>query len=335
MTVRPSPLRIALVGAGMISAHHLLAWRKRGDAAVVAVVDPDIGRARAQAEAHGVAHWHASLSEAIERNALDAVDIASPRQTHAALVRQAAAAGLHVLCQKPLAPTLAEARSLVDEIKGRVRLMVHENWRFRPYYRQINAWMREGQFGALTTGSIAVRSSGLLPDGAGRHPSLERQPFFRTEARLLVAETLIHHLDVARWLCGPLRMVAARLARTTEAVIGDTAAHLLLETADGAPVSISGNLTCPGYPPASSDRVELIGRGDSITLADNVLQRLGPAPETLRYVHAEAYQACFDSAIGHFVERLRDGAPFETEARDNLDTLALVEDAYRLSGFEA
>ena len=56
---------------------------------------------------------------------LDAVDIATWRETHVELTRLAAAHRVHVLCQKPLAPTLAEAESLAAEVAGRIRLMVH------------------------------------------------------------------------------------------------------------------------------------------------------------------------------------------------------------------
>jgi D-apiose dehydrogenase len=84
-------------------------------------------------------------------------------------VRLAAERGIDVLCQKPLAPTCAEAEALVRDTDGRIRLMVHENRRFRPYYRRIAAWANEGALGTLTSGSIAVRSSGLLPDADGRY----------------------------------------------------------------------------------------------------------------------------------------------------------------------
>ena len=68
---------------------------------------------------------------------IDALDVASPRETHAAWVEAAAARGIDVLCQKPLTPTLAEAEALVQRVGARVRLMVHENWRFRPWYREL------------------------------------------------------------------------------------------------------------------------------------------------------------------------------------------------------
>lgn len=132
------------------------------------------------------------------------------------------------LCQKPLAPTLAEAEKLVADTHGRIRLMVHENWRFRPNYRQIATWLAESRVGRVTSASISVRSSGLIPDTDGRRPALMRQPFFAHERRLLVAESLIHQIDVARWLLGPLRHVASRMTRTSDAVVGETVAAVFL-----------------------------------------------------------------------------------------------------------
>ena len=60
------------------------------------------------------------------------------------MVGLGAARGLAVMCQKPLAPTLAAAEALVAAVGGAVPLMVHENWRFRPYYRRLRAWLDEG-----------------------------------------------------------------------------------------------------------------------------------------------------------------------------------------------
>jgi predicted dehydrogenase len=186
-----------------------------------------------------------------------------------------------------------------------------------------------GILGPLIACTIAVRSSGLLPNVDGRYPSLERQPFFRHEQRLLVAETLIHHVDVVRWLFGPLRLVAARLMNTSAAVVGETVATLLFETAGGAPVVIEGNLTCPGYQPAHRDRVDIIGAQASITLSRDRLRICGVQDEEFVYEHALAYQQSFDAAVAHFVTCLRENCAFETDARENLETLRLVEAAYQ------
>ena len=325
-------LRVAIAGAGMISEFHLKAWARVPDAKVIAVVDPDPARARARAAQFGVPSTYRDIEALFAAEEVDALDVATPRETHTALVLAAAERGVAVLCQKPLAPTLAEAEALVATLGSRIRLMVHENWRFRPYYRQIAAWIAEGRLGPLSTATISIRSSGLLPDADGLYPAIQRQPFFRTERRLLVAESLIHHVDVARWLFGPLRLLAARLRRATEVVAGESAATLMFEAADGAPLVVDGNYATPGFPPAARDRVELVGTAGTIVLRDDRLELLGDDPIAIEYRHAEAYQACFDAAIAHFVQGLKTGAPFETSPEDNLETLRLVEAAYSSSG---
>jgi predicted dehydrogenase len=327
-------LRVALAGAGMISRHHLIAWSRRADARVTAICDPDRDRAAGRAAEFGIAAVHDSLAALLAAEPVDAVDVASPRETHAALVRLAAARGLPVLCQKPLTPTLAEGVALVGEVAGRCRLMVHENWRFRPWYRQVGAWLADGTLGEPRSCRLSMLCSGLLPDAAGRRPALERQPFMAAEERMLIAEALIHHLDVVRWLTGPLRVVAARAARACEGVRGESLATILLETAAGLPVVVEGNMASAGFSPRTQDRLTLIGSRASALLEDAELRLLGPAPQTRSWDVAEAYQESFDATIAHFVDSLAQGTPFETDAADNLETLRLVEHAYWAAGLQ-
>ena len=83
------------------------------------------------------------------QEAIDALDVASPRETHAVWVEAAAARGIDVLCQKPLTPTLAESEALARRVAGKIRLMVHENWRFRPWYRELKRWIDAGELGEI------------------------------------------------------------------------------------------------------------------------------------------------------------------------------------------
>jgi predicted dehydrogenase len=335
-TVRPhrgDKLRVAMIGAGMISEHHLIAWSRLKDRAqVVAVADPDRGRALRRAESFGIPKVYTDVASLLAGEELDAVDIASPRETHAENVDLAAARGVDVMCQKPLAPTLAEAQALVESVDARVRLMVHENWRYRPWYRQIKSWIQEGQIGVPLLANMALYSSGLLPDERGLRPDLERQPFMAREIRFLIAEVLIHQIDVVRWLMGPLRVVGARASRTIDVVDGETMATILMETADGRPVTVSGMMAAPGFPPRTLDRLELIGTAGSAVLDRTSLSLLGAQKKSVTYDFAQSYQASFDSTIESFVDCLETGKQFETNASDNLETLRLVEHAYWAAG---
>ena len=333
--MKSKPLKVALAGAGMISWYHLVGWRNLGERArVVAVCDPDGARAAQRAEEFAIAKVYRDADAMFAAEAIDALDVASPRQAHAGWVEAAAARGIDVLCQKPMTPTLVESEALVRRVEGKSRLMVHENWRFRPWYRELKRWITAGELGDVILARMAMITSGLLPDASGRRPSLERQPFMQHEERLMIAEVLIHHLDVMRYLCGELRVVGARAARTVPDVIGETLASIFLETASGAPVEVTGTMAAPGYPPRSPDRLEVVGSRASATFADSELRLLAAVPRSESYDNDAGYQASFDGVIAHFVDCLETGAPFETNPADNLETLRLVEDAYVAAGLQ-
>ncbi|MGE4220419.1 MAG: Gfo/Idh/MocA family protein, partial [Alphaproteobacteria bacterium] len=253
-------LRVGIVGAGDISAYHLTAWQRAGHAGCVAVCDRDRGRAEARAREFGIDGVYADAGAMLAEADLDILDIATWRDSHAAFVRLGIEHGADILCQKPLAPSLAAAEALVAEAEGRVRLMVNENRRFQPPFRRIGAWLREGAVGDVRQVNMTMHRSGYIAGPDGRRPAVERSPRMGTEPRLLIAETFIHQLDVLRWLVGPLRVVAARGARTEPDMPGETLATVLMETSEGAPVVLAGSFVAPGFGTVVSDRLELIGR---------------------------------------------------------------------------
>ena len=325
-------LRIGLVGAGLITDLHLVAWRNCPDASVVAICDPALERAQARAREFAIPAVYPSVEAMIEKEALDALDVASPRETHAAMVRLAASRGLHVLCQKPFVPSAAEAEALIGEIGARVRVMVHQNWRFRPAYRQIGAWIRGGQIGRPRAVQVAARSSGFLPDAEGKVPALRRQPFMAELGDLVVSEMLIHHLDLLRYVVGPLRVVWSRLGRSCADIKGADRATIVLEGEGGLPVVVEGDFAVPGHAPRSVDRFEIFGTRGAARFVDMKLTLGGVETREIAYDPSAAYQKGFDDCFAHFAEALRTGSPFETPPEENLGTLRLVEDAIRLAG---
>jgi len=324
--------RIGLAGAGFVAPHHLKAWQRlRGRAAVAAISDPNVDAARARAKAYGVPAVYSSVEEMLDREQLDAIDVASPRETHAPICRLASSRGLAILCQKPLAPTFAEAEALVAEIGGRVPLMVHENWRFRPHYRRIGQWLREGRIGEIRTAAMTLLTSGLIADASGRAPAIERQPMFTTLERLLVMEVLIHHVDTLRFLLGPLTLRSAAIGRSCALVRGEDRASMFMTTAAGGVVSLIGDFMAHGHPPALRDRLEILGTTGSIVLEDDrlYLVRGGQIEEDVPIDLAADYDASYLGALTHFLDRLDDGKPFETSSEDNLETLRIVEQVYQ------
>lgn len=327
-------MRVGIVGAGWVTQYHLPAWHRLPGVDVVALADPDAAALTARADAFAIPGRYPGLDAMLADARIDVLDIASPRRFHAEHVRMGLAHGLPILCQKPLGVDLVEAEQLVAEIEGRVPLMVHENWRFRPYYRELRRWLEAGAVGDIVSIRLDFHSSGMIAGADGARPALVRQPFFRREQRLLVMEVLIHHLDTLRYLFGEFELVAARLGRSNDDIIGEDSAILgLTRRADGVPLAVSGNFAVHGAPPAPADQLWIWGSAGTIHFDGATLSLAGPQPRQMTFEPAPSYQAAYDGAIAHFVDGLAQGGHFETSARDNLETLRLVEAAYRLSGF--
>ncbi len=330
-----APLRIGLIGAGWVTQHHLAGWqREAARARVVAIADPSAANARARADAFGIAAVYTDAQAMLDAGQLDAVDIASPRETHAGMVRLAAARRLPAICQKPLAPTFDAARQLVDEVSriDGMRLMVHENWRFRPYYRQIAQWLAAGRIGRVQQAQMTLLSSGLIADPRGVLPALERQPFIATLDRALVMEILIHHIDTLRFLLGEMRLVHSRIGRVSPAMAGEDHATLTFATADAATVLLLANLVAHGEPAALADRLTLIGERGTIRLQGDTLSCDGESPASIAYDMPQCYADSYAATISHFLDAMIDGSNFETSPEDNLRTLRLVEDVYAREG---
>lgn len=327
-------VRIGMVGAGWVTQYHLPAWERVRGCQVVAIADPDPEARARRASAHGIGRTHASLEAMLAEGGIDALDIASPRAVHADHVRLGDRAGLPMLCQKPLGRDLAEAAAVVAGLTPGRRLMVHENWRFRPYYRRLHAWLGEGLVGDVLSVRLDVHSSGMIAAADGARPALLRQPFFRFEHRLLVMEVLIHHIDTLRFLLGELDLVDAQLRRSNDDIVGEDSAMIRLRRkADRVPVNLSGNLAVHGAPPIPADQLWIFGSKGTVHLDGTTLRLLGPAAQEEAFDPAQSYQAAYDGAIAHFAEGLVRGDPFETAPVDNLQTLQLVEAAYAGSGF--
>jgi len=144
-------LRGAIVGLGNVAVHaHLPGWAGRDDVEIVAATDADRARRAALETRLPAARWHDSADDLLERERPDFVDICTPPGTHAALIQGALRRGAHVLCEKPLVPSLEEldaVRRLASET-GRVLVTVH-NWRHAPILRHVDELVQRGEIGRL------------------------------------------------------------------------------------------------------------------------------------------------------------------------------------------
>jgi predicted dehydrogenase len=132
-----SPIRIGVVGAGYIGRVHLPILTSLRDVSVVAICDQNEDMAKSLAGQYGVPRAYPSLNRMLERETLDAVDVLTPPDTHAALAELTLRKGCHCLVEKPLATALSDADSLIMLArKNNLALCVVHNWSFIPGIRK-------------------------------------------------------------------------------------------------------------------------------------------------------------------------------------------------------
>jgi predicted dehydrogenase len=322
-----------LIGCGHISERHVPAWQASPDADLVAVCDLDGARAEARAKQFGIERFYTDVDTMLDAERPDCVDIATHDVTHTYLVNLVVRRGLPVLCQKPLAPTMAEARAMVEVAKSAgVRFMVMEMWRHSPIIRDLKRYLDAGILGPVH----ALRC--LPPPRQIRwtRPIDDRQPYLADLPKLMVYDTYIHHIDGIRYLLGDVETVYARMARVNPAIVGEDRLTLVLGHASGATSLIDASWTTPLERPTKLIQGDFLidGREGSLHLDafDAELRHLDRASGVAvleRYEPGRPLmQAAFNSCIGDFAAGVRHDRPFESSAEDNLKTLAITLASY-------
>lgn len=328
-------LRGVCIGAGYFSHFQYEAWQRIPEVEITAFSNRDQAKARIVQEEFGIGKVYADYRQMFDRERPDFVDVITAPPSHREICAEAAARGIHVICQKPLAPSLAEAEAIVaDAERGGVRFMVHENFRFQPWHRELKRQLTAGTIGERVF-SLAFRSR--MGDGWGKDAYLARQPYFRDYPRLLVYETGVHFIDTFRYLGGEIGRVAAWLRRLNPAIRGEDCGLVVFEFQSGALGAWDANrYNEPNYPEPRYTFGEFLIEGDagSLRLYSNgriTVQRLGKAERDVPYCHERRGFAgdCCYLTQRHFVDQMLSGGPFETGGRDYLRTLAVQEAVYR------
>jgi len=327
-------LKIAVVGTGYFSQFHYDAWSRLEGAHLVgaASLDPE-GLAKTQAE-FGIKALFDDVGEMLEQTQPDLLDIAAPPNAHLALLREAAARGVDVVCQKPLGGDLKTAKQMVDlaEAAG-ITLAVHENFRFQPWYREARRVIDEGFLGDVANLSFRLRPG----DGQGPSAYLNRQPYFQKMKRFLIHETAIHLIDSFRYLMGEVTGVYAHLRKLNSAIEGEDAGHVMLTFGSGAVALFDGNrlIDFPAENPRLTMGELLIeGTGGSLRLdGDGRLWRR--SHKGAEKSHAYDWEDrgfggdCVYALQRHVLAHKVSGAPLENSGRDYLVNLEIEEAAYR------
>ncbi|MAU94355.1 MAG: oxidoreductase [Fulvimarina sp.] len=323
----------ALIGCGFFAQNQLHAWGEISGAEIVALCDRDEARLSETAARFGIARTYRDVGEMLAAEAIDFVDIATTAPSHRPLVEMAARAGRHVICQKPFAETMEDARAMVAAVEeaGRV-LMVHENFRWQSAIRRAIETVRGGAIGEPFFGRISFRSGYDVYAG---------QPYLAEGERFIIEDLGIHILDIARAFFGDVDRLASTTRRVNPQIHGEDVATMLLSHAGGVTSVVDCSYATRREPETfpqtlieidGTDGTLRLDAGYRLTVQSGGKENVRDvSPPLLAWAERPWHniQESVRTIQQHFVDCLAEGRQPETSGADNLKTLALVEAAYR------
>ena len=328
---------VGLVGSQFVSTIHAESLKRVPRARLAAVASPTPGHAAAFAERHGIPKAFTDYRRLLDLPEIDLIVIGAPNDLHCPITCQAAAAGKHVVCEKPLCLNLAEADRMIAACrKAGVKLMYAEELCFAPKYVRLKKLADDGALGRVT-----------LVKQSEKHDGPHAAHFWDVERSGggVTMDMGCHAFEFFRWILGKPRVldVYAEMSTSVHAAKtrGDDNALLIVNFEGGATCLAEESWTKPG---GMDDRAEVHGSGGvayAILLQGNAIlaysaggygYAVEKAGETRGWsfpIYEEAWNYGFPQEFEHFVACVADGLePLET-GEDGREVLEMIFAAYR------
>ena len=312
-------MRVGIVGAGSMGNAHAAGWRAAG-AEIKGVASLDDGSAQRLAQACG-ARVYTGLETLLPD--VDVVDLCVPSDLHASMTMRAAEAGTHVVCEKPIALTMGDARAMTAACeRAGVRLFVAHVVRFFPQYRAAATAVQAGQLGQL--GVLRLRRLSYAPRRG-------ESSWFDDETRSggIVLDLMVHDLDYALWLAGPATRVFATSVKSTDPTAPNDYVQATVRFESGAMALVEGGWA---YPPG------LFRTGFDLAGRDGLIEWDSDSTESIhRALHADGADAAaevglpltvmaedpYTTEIKHVHDALQHDRPFDVSPQEATAALQL------------
>lgn len=322
------PLRAVLVGCGGVSAAWLPVISARPDLTIVGLVDLDPALAERRADEYNLSEAlvGADLRTVLERTSAEVVFNCTIPAAHAEVTLTALAHSCDVLSEKPLAETLVQARQMIAAAEAAGRLVaVIQNRRYDPHIRRVQALLRSGALGRITT----INSDFYI----GAHFGGFRDQM----AHVLLLDMAIHTFDAARMLADadPMAVYCHEWNPPSSWYARDASAVAIFEFSGGLVYTYRGSWCAEGLPTSWESDWRIVGERGSLRWDGGAaIEAAAVEPEPGAFImpgRALELPALPDGHIsGHagvideFIRCVRSGARPETIASDNIKSLAMV-----------
>ena len=325
-------MKVGVIGCGFFAQNHLHAWRDIEGVDVVALCDNDQSNLFATSKEFKIRRQFTDAVELFKYGQFDIVDIATTAPSHRSLVEMAAQHTKHIICQKPFAESVKDARAMVGTVEATGKtLMVHENFRWQSAVRAVIEELRKGTIGEPFFGRVSFRSGFDVFSG---------QPYLAKGEKFIIEDLGIHILDIARALFGDVARISATKRRINPSIRGEDVATMFLEHTGGATCIVDCSYATRRQIEAFPETViEVDGNKGTISLdlgykmtvqANGQSEIRDLSPPLLPWASKPWHniQESVRTIQEHFINCLHEGCEPETSGHDNLQTLSLVEAAY-------
>jgi len=334
---------VGLIGSQFVSSIHAEALRACPQAEIRAVASPSAGHARAFAERFAIPRHFTDPAEMLARPDIDMVVVGAPNDLHCRLTLDAAAAGKHVVMEKPLCLNLADADRMIAACRqANVKLMYAEELCFAPKYVRLKKLLDSGALGRPT-----------LVKQSEKHDGPHADHFWNVDRSGggVTMDMGCHAVEFFRWMLGrpPIKSVYAQMSTSVhgEKTRGEDNAILILEFEGGATAIAEESWTKPG---GMDDRAEVYGtqgvayadllHGNAIETYsavgyDYAVEKAGSTKGWSFTIYEEAWNYGFHGEMAHFVDCVQnDRKPLVTgeDGRAVLEVLMAAYESARTGG---
>ena len=312
-------LRVGIAGAGFMGTTHAASWAKT-PATIAGFYALDSARANALATEYG-AEVYDSFDALIDD--VDVVDVCTPTYVHYEMVMRAAQAGKQIICEKPLARTLAQAQEMVRTCAERgLPLLVGHVVRFFPEYALAKATVERGDVGDVAV--IRLSRCSYQPRGTDDW-------FLDTEkSGGVMLDLMIHDFDYARWVAGDVESVYTRSVGSRRPIKSGDYAIAILKHKNGAISNVEGGWAYP--PPMFRTALEIAGSGgliehpagSSTPIALYLKQQDNGEVPAVALPRSPLAEDPYATEIKHFYDVLTKGVTPRVTAEDGLHALQIA-----------
>jgi myo-inositol 2-dehydrogenase/D-chiro-inositol 1-dehydrogenase len=333
-------VRVGLVGSGFITAIHADALKRCAAAEVTAVASPTAGKAEAFARQHGIRYSFTDYRKLLEMDEIDLVVLGIPNDLHCEFTVNAAAAGKHIVLEKPMCLNMAEADRMIEACAlAKVKLMYAEELCFAPKYVRLKQLLDSGALGQ----PVLIKQS-------EKHDGPHAAHFWDVERSGggVTMDMGCHAIEFFRWLLGrpPIKSVYAQMGTQVHGAKtrGDDNAILILEFANGVTAIAEESWTKLG---GMDDRAEIHGskgvayadllHGNAIetysaTGYDYAVEKAGSTVGWSFTIYEEIWNYGFVQEMEHFVECVRHDRKPIVSGEDARAVMEVLFAAYESAG---